>query len=64
MEPLTLESSNEEIEERIRCTGNVHCHAAGTCALSAVLDAKLRVRGVQGFRLPENRTSLEAIENV
>jgi choline dehydrogenase-like flavoprotein len=51
MIPLTVESSKEEIEDRIRKVGNLHFHEAGTCALGSVLDAELRVKGVQGLRV-------------
>jgi len=51
MAPLTLESSTEEIERRIRAIGSPHFHSAGTCALGTVLDAELNVKGVQGLRV-------------
>lgn len=51
MNPLTVESSKEEIEDRIRKVGIPHIHAAGTCAIGSVLDTELRVRGVQGLRV-------------
>ncbi|RDW82351.1 glucose-methanol-choline oxidoreductase-like protein [Coleophoma cylindrospora] len=53
MKPLTLESSTEEIEERIRAVGSPHFHAAGTCALGSVVDAELRVKGVEGLRITD-----------
>jgi choline dehydrogenase-like flavoprotein len=51
MKPLTAESSTEEIEDRIRTIGTPHFHPGGTCALGSVLDAELRVKGVQGLRV-------------
>lgn len=51
MNPLTVDSSTEEIEDRIRKVGIPHIHAAGTCALGKVLDAEFRVKGVQGLRV-------------
>ncbi|PQE23315.1 glucose dehydrogenase protein [Rutstroemia sp. NJR-2017a WRK4] len=51
LEPLTLESSDKEIEDRIRMVGSPHFHVAGTCALGTVLDAELRVKGVTGLRV-------------
>jgi choline dehydrogenase-like flavoprotein len=51
MTPLTLESSTEEIEERVRAIGAPHIHAAGTCALGSVLTTDLQVKGVQGLRV-------------
>lgn len=53
MEPLTLESSIEEIEDRIRAVGSPHFHPAGTCALGSVLDPELRVKGVRGIRVAD-----------
>ncbi|ATZ52510.1 hypothetical protein BCIN_08g02090 [Botrytis cinerea B05.10] len=48
---LTLESSDKDIEDRIRAIGSPHYHMAGTCALGTVLDTELRVKGVQGLRV-------------
>ncbi|APA10650.1 hypothetical protein SS1G_12508 [Sclerotinia sclerotiorum 1980 UF-70] len=48
LEPLTVESSDKDIEDRIRIVGNPHFHIAGTCAIEKVLDTNLRVKGVQG----------------
>jgi choline dehydrogenase-like flavoprotein len=49
--PLTVESSKDEIENRIRAVGIPHIHAAGTCAIGSVLDTELRVKGIQGLRV-------------
>ncbi|KAH8586971.1 glucose-methanol-choline oxidoreductase-like protein [Bisporella sp. PMI_857] len=51
MQPLTLDSTTEDIENRIRATGSPHFHPAGTCALGTVLDTELKVKGVQGLRV-------------
>ena len=51
MAPLTLDSTTEEIEARIRAVGSPHFHPAGTCALGPVLDNELRVKGVHGLRV-------------
>jgi choline dehydrogenase-like flavoprotein len=51
MQPLTVDSTREEIEDRIRSIGFPHFHPGGTCALGSVLDAELRVKGVQGLRV-------------
>ncbi|KAB8297738.1 hypothetical protein EYC80_001540 [Monilinia laxa] len=51
LEPLTVESSDEDIEDRIRIVGNPHFHIAGTCAIGKVLDTNLRVKGVKGLRV-------------
>jgi choline dehydrogenase-like flavoprotein len=52
--PLTAHSTYEEIEDRIRAVGSPHFHSAGTCALGSVLDAELRVKGVQGLRVVDS----------
>ncbi|KAI1407198.1 GMC oxidoreductase [Hypoxylon sp. FL1857] len=49
--PLTLESSDNEIENRIRAIGVAHFHAAGSCPMGSVVDGDLRVKGVQGLRI-------------
>jgi choline dehydrogenase-like flavoprotein len=51
MDPLTVESTDDEIKDRIRAFGAPHFHPAGTCALGSVLDTELRVKGVQGLRV-------------
>jgi choline dehydrogenase-like flavoprotein len=51
MNLLTVESRNEEIEDRIRKVGLPPIHAAGTCALGSVLDTELHVKRVQGLRI-------------
>jgi choline dehydrogenase-like flavoprotein len=51
MSPLRVESSKEEIEGRIRKVGIPRIHVAGRCALGSVLDAELRVKGIQGLRV-------------
>ncbi|KAI1133939.1 GMC oxidoreductase [Hypoxylon sp. FL0543] len=49
--PLTLESSDSEIENRIRNIGVAHFHAAGSCPMGSVVDGDLRVKGVRGLRI-------------
>ena len=49
--PLTIDSSDGEIEARIRASGIPHAHAMGTCALGSVLDAEMRVHGVDNLRV-------------
>jgi len=51
MKALTIDSTEEEIKERIRETGSPHFHAAGTCAIGSVVDVQLRVKGVEGLRV-------------
>ncbi|CAF9904235.1 MAG: hypothetical protein HETSPECPRED_003456 [Heterodermia speciosa] len=48
---LDPSSSDSEIENRIRAAGVAHFHSMGTCALGAVLDEEMRVRGVEGLRV-------------
>ncbi|KAL8694663.1 MAG: hypothetical protein Q9218_000758 [Villophora microphyllina] len=50
-EPLHVNSSDAEIEARIRGTGVAHYHTTGTCALGSVVDAELRVKGLDGLRI-------------
>ncbi|OTA90049.1 putative GMC oxidoreductase [Hypoxylon sp. CO27-5] len=49
--PLTLGSSDDEIENRIRAIGVAHFHAAGSCPMGSVVDGDLKVKGVQGLRI-------------
>ncbi|KAI0381523.1 GMC oxidoreductase [Hypomontagnella monticulosa] len=49
--PLTPESSDKEIEDRIRAVGVAHFHAAGSCAIGRVVDGDLKVKGVEGLRV-------------
>ncbi|CAG8961905.1 hypothetical protein HYFRA_00013705 [Hymenoscyphus fraxineus] len=51
LNPLSLNSSDDEIKERIRMVGSPHYHPAGTCALGSVIDTNLKVKGVQGLRV-------------
>ncbi|KAI1206797.1 GMC oxidoreductase [Annulohypoxylon truncatum] len=48
---LTPESSDSEIEDRIRAVGVAHFHAAGSCPMGTVVDGDLKVKGVQGLRI-------------
>lgn len=47
LEPLTVESSDKAIEDRLHIIENPHCHMAGTCATEKVVDTNIRVKGVQ-----------------
>lgn len=51
--PLTADSSDEAIEERIRRTGLQHFHAGGTAAMGEVVDVEGRVLGVEGLRVAD-----------
>ncbi|RDW70528.1 GMC family oxidoreductase [Aspergillus mulundensis] len=50
-EPLGLGPTDEEIDERVKEGGNTFYHPAGSAAMGEVVDAELRVRGVQGLRV-------------
>ena len=51
MPDLTLGSSDEEIDERIRKTGQTTFHPGGGCAMGKVVDAECKVMGVEGLRV-------------
>lgn len=48
---LTLESTDAEIDDRIRKLGNSLYHSAGSLAMGKVVDTELRVKGVEGLRV-------------
>lgn len=51
MEPIPLDASDEEIDEKAKA-GIVTCfHYAGTASMGKVVDAECRVKGVQGLRV-------------
>jgi len=49
--PLTLESTDSEIDSRVRRAGNTFYHPAGSAAMGKVVGADLRVYGVGGLRV-------------
>ena len=51
MPALTVESSDADIDMRIRMTGLSHAHSAGTAAMGKVVDSQFRVKGVKGLRV-------------
>ena len=51
--PLSPDSTDEEIDHRIRATGLQHYHSAGTAAMGTVVDPKLAVYGVEGLRVAD-----------
>jgi choline dehydrogenase-like flavoprotein len=51
--PLNPQSTDEEIDARIRAVGMPHAHAAGTAAMGKVVDSSLRVFGVEGLRVAD-----------
>ncbi|KAK1722048.1 uncharacterized protein CLUP02_03074 [Colletotrichum lupini] len=51
LKAFTLESTDEEIEERIRASVIGTYHPMGTCAMGKVVDSDLRVKGVSNLRV-------------
>ena len=54
LSPLSFNSTDAEIDARIRNTGVAHKHAAGTAAMGKVVDSNLRVYGVRGLRVADS----------
>ena len=50
---LTVDSSDADIDARIRSTGVSHAHSAGTAAMGKVVDTQLRVKGVKRLRVAD-----------
>lgn len=48
---LTAESSDNEIDARVRRVANTFFHPAGSCAMGKAVDTELRVYGVDGLRV-------------
>jgi len=51
LEPLGPNSTDEQIEARIRQTGSQHHHSGGTAAMGKVVDTQGKVLGVEGLRV-------------
>lgn len=51
---LTLNSTDAEIDARIRAAGISHAHASGTAAMGQVVSSSLKVIGVDGLRVADN----------
>jgi len=49
--PLTLNSTDDDIDERVKATSSTWYHFGGTAAMGAVVDADLRVMGTRGLRI-------------
>jgi choline dehydrogenase-like flavoprotein len=45
--------TDAELEAHIRATAGIGHHPAGTCAMGAVVDGRLRVLGVDGLRVAD-----------
>lgn len=53
IKPLTLQSTDEEIDRRIRAFGKQHYHSGGTAAMGSVVDAEGSVLGVGKLRVAD-----------
>ncbi|KAI1409708.1 GMC oxidoreductase [Hypoxylon sp. FL1857] len=51
--PLTVDSSDEVILERLQRTGEQHQHSGGTAAMGKVVNGEGRVLGVTGLRIAD-----------
>lgn len=51
LEPLSLDDSDEKLDQRLATTGSTTWHAAGTCSMGKVVDTEFRVRGVERLRV-------------
>ena len=51
--PLTVDTSDEAILERLQRTGEQHQHSGGTAAMGKVVDGEGRVFGVTGLRIAD-----------
>ncbi|KAI1743352.1 GMC oxidoreductase [Xylaria scruposa] len=50
-EPLTIEASDEYLDNRVKAQGISTFHGCGTCSMGKVVDTDLRVKGVQNLRI-------------
>lgn len=53
MPSLSAESTNADIDTRIRAAGLSHAHAAGTASMGKVVDTELCVYGLTGLRVAD-----------
>ncbi|KAI1210832.1 GMC oxidoreductase [Annulohypoxylon truncatum] len=51
--PLTVDTSDEAILERLQRTGEQHQHSGGTAAMGKVVDGEGKVLGVTGLRIAD-----------
>jgi choline dehydrogenase-like flavoprotein len=52
-QPLTVQSSDDDIDARVKAASSTWYHYAGTASMGAVVDADLRVMGVGGLRVAD-----------
>ncbi|KAI3323323.1 GMC oxidoreductase [Xylariaceae sp. AK1471] len=50
-EPLSVDSSDEYLDNRVKAQGMSTFHGSGTCSMGKVVDTDLRVKGVQNLRV-------------
>ena len=50
-EPLSLDDSDEKIDQRLAMTAGTTWHASGSCSMGRVVDTEFRVKGVEGLRV-------------
>ncbi|KAK8001172.1 hypothetical protein PG991_013394 [Apiospora marii] len=51
IEPLTTDTSDEDLDKRVRAQGISTYHGAGSCSMGSVVDSDLRFKGVQNLRI-------------
>ncbi|CAN8103379.1 unnamed protein product [Discula destructiva] len=51
LDAVSLEDDDEKLDARVKAGAVTTWHAAGTCAMGAVVDAECRVKGVEGLRV-------------
>ncbi|KAK8113061.1 hypothetical protein PG984_013587 [Apiospora sp. TS-2023a] len=51
IEPLTTDTSDEDLDKRVRAQGISTYHGAGSCSMGSVVDSDLRFKGVQNLRV-------------
>lgn len=49
--PLSVDSTDDEIDERVKAASSTWYHFGGTAAMGKVVDPELRVNGVKGLRI-------------
>lgn len=50
-EAVTLDDSNDKIDQRLAMTGGTTWHASGSCSMGKVVDTEFRVKGVENLRV-------------
>ncbi|KAI1459876.1 GMC oxidoreductase [Annulohypoxylon moriforme] len=50
-EPLTIGSSDDYLDSRVRSLGRSTYHGSSSCSMGTVVDADLRVKGIQNLRI-------------